>query len=163
MAIKLTRSESRLVEHAKKAIVKYNTIRRRKGGMDTLYSFLLSDSGKIYGGACFEANISHAAICGERHAIANLIMNESYTAKITAIVVADPVPKLQKKSTLPCGTCRHLIYSCGTSETAVILMQYIPARNGWKFPKFEKYTIKQLYPRPYQPADSRIWDNFAPQ
>ena len=163
MAIKLTRSEKRLVAYAKKAIVKYNTLRHRKGGIDTLYSFLLSDSGKIYAGACLEANISHATLCGERHAIANLIMNESYTAKIRAITVADPVPKIQKKSTPSCGTCRYLIWTYGTSETAVILMQYIPRKNGWAFPKIEKYTIKELYPHPYQPADRHVWDNFVPQ
>jgi cytidine deaminase len=90
-------------------------------------------------------------------------MNESYTAKIRAITVADPVPKIQKKSTPSCGTCRYLIWTYGTSETAVILMQYIPGKKGWGFPKIEKYTIKELYPHPYAPADRHAWDNFVPQ
>lgn len=162
MAIKLTPSEKRLINYSKKAIVKYNRMRHKKGGIDTLYSFLMSDSGEIYDGACFEANIGHAAVCGERHAIANMIMKESYSAKIKTIVVADPVPKVQKKSTPPCGTCRHLIRSYGTQTTKVILMQYILGKKGWTFPKIEKYTIKELYPHPYEPTDQSIWDNFVP-
>jgi cytidine deaminase len=163
MTTKLTPTEKRLIEYAKRAIVRYNKIRHKKGGVDTLYSFVLSDSGKIYDGACFEPNIAQATTCGERHAIANMIMNESYSAKIKAIVVADPVPQVQKKSTTPCGTCRHLIWAHGTPTTSVILMQYILGKRGWTFPKMEKYTAKELYPHPYEPADQNIWDNFVPQ
>lgn len=160
---KLTAGEKKLVNYSKKAILKYNKMRHEKGGIDTLYSFLLSDSGKIYAGACYEANISQATICGERHAIANMIMAESYSAKIKAIVVADPVPKVQKKSAPPCGTCRHLIWAHGTPTTSVILMQYIQGKKGWSFPKMEKYSIKNLYPHPYEPAGQSLWDNFVPQ
>ena len=73
MNIKLTPEEKRLVEYAKDAIVRYNTIRHSNGGIDTLYSFLMSDSGKIHDGACYEPNLSHASICGERHAIATFL------------------------------------------------------------------------------------------
>lgn len=163
MAPRLTPSEQKLIEHAKKAVVKYNRVRHRKGGVDTLYAFLLSDSGNIYDGACFEANISHATVCGERHAIANMIMHESYSAKIKAIVVADPVPSVQKKSTPPCGTCRHLIWTHGAPDTSVILMQYILGKKGWTFPRVEKYAVKYFYPHPYEPADQRIWDGFVPK
>lgn len=38
MSIKLTSEEKRLVEYSKKAIVKYNTIRHKKGGIDMLKS-----------------------------------------------------------------------------------------------------------------------------
>jgi len=161
--MKLTPSEKRLVAHAKKATVGYNSMRHKKGGIDTLYSFLLSDSGKIYDGACYEANLDHATVCGERHAITNMAMNESYSAKIKSIVVADPVPKVQEKSTPPCGTCRHLIWAHGTPNTTVILMQYIQGKKGWAFPKIEKYRIKDLYPHPYKPADQSIWDDFEPK
>lgn len=160
---KLTTDEKKLLEHAKKAVVGYNKARHKHGGVDTLYAFVLSDSGRIYDGACFEANISHATVCGERHAIANMIMRESYRAKIQSVVVADPVPQVQKKSTPPCGTCRHLIWTHGTPATSVILVQYIQGRKGWTFPKIEKLSIKELYPHPYEPADQSIWDNFVPQ
>jgi cytidine deaminase len=163
MALKLTRSEKRLVAYARRAIVKYNTIRRRQRGLDTLYSFLLSTSGNVYDGACFEPGISHASVCGERHAIANLVMNESYTARIRAILIADPVPQVQDKSTTPCGTCRHLIWTYAAPDTTLILMQYIPGKSSWNFPKIEKYTIKELYPHPYESADRHLWDNFVPQ
>jgi cytidine deaminase len=155
--IKFTSDEKKLIEHAKKSIVKYNKIRHKKKDIDTLYSFLMSDSGKIHDGACFEPNIAQATICGERHAIANMALNESRNSKIKYIVVADPVPNVQKKSTPPCGTCRHLIWQFGTPKTTVILMQYIQRKNGWIFPKIEKYSIKELYPHPYEPIEG-LWD-----
>lgn len=157
MAIKLTPNEQKLVDYSKKAVVKYNKLRKAKGGIDTLYSFLISDSGKIHEGACFESNTQQANICGERHAIANMILQESYKAKIESIVVLDPMPSVQKISTPPCGTCRHLIWEFGTPETTVILIQYIQRENDWIFPKMEKYLIKDLYPYPYEPIEG-LWD-----
>ncbi len=150
--------EHTLIEHAKKAVAAYNTLRNANGGIDTLYSFILSDSGKIYDGACYESNIAQATICGERHAIANMVMHESYRAKITAIVIADPVPAVQERGTPPCGTCRHLIWSQGTPATTVLLLQYIKTVDGWNFPKIEKYTIQELYPHPYEPKEG-LWDS----
>src|SRR5205807_9775287 len=101
MGMDLTSEEKRLVEYAKEAIVKYNQIRHANGGIDTLYSFLLSDSGKIHDGACYESSLTHATVCGERHAIANMILHESYRARIKSIVVADPVPEVQEYSRPP--------------------------------------------------------------
>lgn len=161
MTIRLRKSEQNLIDYAKKAVVKYNQMRHKKGSIDTLYSFLISASGRIYDGACFESNLSHAAICGERLAIANMVMSESYSEKIKSIVVADPVPKIQTKSTPPCGTCRHLIWEFGSPDTTVILMQYLQRKNSWFFPKIEKYNIKQLYPYPYEPIEG-LWDNYVP-
>lgn len=162
MNIQLTEEERNLIEHAKKAIVRYNETRHANGGIDTLYSFLLSDSGKIYDGASYEPNIAHASVCAERCAITNMVLQESYKAKIKSIVVADPVPEIQKNGTPPCGTCRHLIWSHGTPETAVILMQYVQGKNGWNFPKIEKYFIKDFYPHPYEPVEG-LWDNWQPK
>ncbi|MEK7110110.1 MAG: hypothetical protein AAB876_02715 [Patescibacteria group bacterium] len=159
MDINLTPEEKRLVEYSKEAIIKYNKMRHANGGIDTLYSFILSDSGNIFDGACYESNISHASICGERCAITNMVLQESYKAKIKSIVVADPVPEVQKNCTPPCGTCRHLIWSHGTTETTVILIQYIQGKDNWTFPKIEKYTIKDLYPHPYEPITG-LWDNW---
>ncbi|MDP3988233.1 MAG: hypothetical protein Q8P80_03760 [Candidatus Levybacteria bacterium] len=158
MNIDLTPEEEKLVEYSKDAVVKYNKIRHANGGIDTLYSFLLSDSGKIHDGGCFEPNISHASVCGERHAIANMVLQESYKAKIKAVVVADPVPEIQEHGTPPCGTCRHLIWTHGTPETTVILMQYIQGKDDWTFPKIEKYTAKDFYPLPYEPKEG-LWDS----
>ena len=157
MDFELTPEEKRLAEHAKEAVVRYNTMRHANGGIDTLYSFLISDSGEIHDGACYEPNLSHATVCGERHAIANMILQESYKAKIKSIMVADPVPEEREHGTPPCGTCRHLIWSHGTPETTVILIQYIQGKDGWTFPKLEKYTIKELYPLPYKPKEG-LWD-----
>lgn len=162
MDLDLTPEENRLVEYSKEAVVKYNKIRHANGGIDTLYSFLMSDSGRIHEGACFEPNIPHASVCGERHTIANMILQESYKAKIQSIVIADPVPKVQQKGTPPCGTCRHLIWFHGTPETSVILMQYVQEKDGWIFPKIEKHLAKDLYPYPYEPVEG-LWDNVQPK
>lgn len=155
----LTVEEKGLVEYAKEAIVRYNQIRHDHGGIDTLYSFLLTDSGNIHDGACYEAPLAHATVCGERHAIANMILQESYQARIKSIVVADPVPEVQEHGRAPCGTCRHLIWSHGTPETTVILLQYIQGKDGWTFPQLEKYTIQDFYPLPFEPEEG-LWDNW---
>ncbi len=163
MDVQLTSEEKKLIEYSKEAVIKYNKIRHENGGIDTLYSFLMSDSGKIHDGACFEPNIPHASVCGERHAIANMILQESYKAKIKSIVIADPVPEVQLRGTPPCGTCRHLIWSHGTPETSVVLMQYVQGKNGWTFPKIEKYLAKDFYPYPYDEPDEGLWNNFRPK
>ena len=162
MNLDLTPEEKRLIEYSQEAIVKYNKIRHANGGIDTLYAFVLSDKEEIYDGASYEPNIDHASVCGERCAIANMVLRESYKAKIKSIVVADPVPEVQEYGTPPCGTCRHLIWSHGSPETTVILMQYIQGKEGWTFPKLEKYTIKDFYPLPYEPKDG-LWDNWQPK
>ena len=162
MDIDLTDGEKRLVEHAMQAVVKYNRIRHANDGIDTLYAFVLSDRGNIHDGACYEPNIAQATICGERAAIANMILQESYKAKVESIVIADPVPAVQEHGTPPCGTCRHLIWSHGTPETTVILMQYVQGKDGWTFPELEKYTIEDFYPLPYEPKEG-LWDNWQPE
>jgi len=142
-------SEKKLIEHAKEAAVKFNKMRKSKGGIDTLYAFVMSYSGKIYDGASFETTISNGVVCGEMQAIANMVLNESYRAKVKCVAVADPVPKIQKSSSTPCGTCRHVIWERGTHNTTVICIQYMQKKDSWIFPKIEKYKIKNLYPHPY--------------
>jgi cytidine deaminase len=156
MSPKLTTTEQKLLNHAKKQVVKYNKIRHAKGGIDTLYAFVISDSGKIYDGGCLEVNsASHAGICGERHAIANMILAESYKAKVKIVVVADPVPKVQQNSSTPCGTCRALFWEFGTPQTVIIGLQYIQKPKSWVFPKWQKFILKDLYPKAYEPVK---WD-----
>jgi|SRR5581483_9625900 len=161
MDTELTPTEQKLVDHAKKSIEKYNKQRHKRNGIDTLYGFLITEEGNIYDGAAFEPNLAHATICGERHAIANMVMNDAYNTKIKSIVVADPVPSIQDRCTPHCGTCRHLIWQFGNPDTTVILMQYIQGKseNGeinWTFPKLEKLIIKNLYPYPYDP-NPNLW------
>jgi cytidine deaminase len=158
--LNLTEDEHKLIEYAKAAVADHNAMRHSKGGIDTLYSFLISDSGQIYDGASFEPSIAHSSFCGERCAIANMVLKESYSAKIKSIVVADPVPEIQVNSTPPCGTCRHVIWQFGKPNASVILMQYIQRANGWDFPKKEKLYIKDLYPYPYEPIEG-LWDNYV--
>jgi len=118
----------------------------------------MSESGVIYDGAALEPSI----ICAERHAIANLTLQESYKAKIKSIIVASPVPEVQTMGTPPCGACREAIWNHGTSETTIILMQYIQGKVDWTFPKIEKYTIKDFYPLPYETKEG-LWDNWEPK
>lgn len=162
MNIDFSTEEKRLVEYSQVAVVRYNVIRHANGGIDTLYAFSLSDKGNIYDGASYEPNIAHASVCGERCAISNMVLKESYNAKIKSIVVADPVPEIQDFSTPPCGTCRHLIWFHGTPKTTVILMQYVQTKEKWFFPKLEKYSIIDFYPLPYEPKDG-LWDNWQPK
>ena len=162
MELDLTSEEERLVQYSQEAIVKYNRIRHANGGIDTLYAFVLSDKGQIYDGASYEPNITHASVCAERCAIANMILQESYQAKVRSIVIADPVPEIQEHGTPPCGTCRHLIWFHGTPETTVLLLQYVQGRVGWTFPKLERYTNKDFYPFPYEPKEG-LWDNWQPK
>jgi cytidine deaminase len=150
MTIRLTKDEQKLVDHAKAAIVRYNKKRHAKGGIDTIYAFVLSDSGKIYDGACLESAIS-AGVCAERIAIGTMFLKETYKSKIKIVVTFDPVPEEQEYSSTPCGACRHVIWEYGTPNTTIICGQYIQRKNGWEFlPKMEKYTIKELYPKPYK-------------
>lgn len=156
MDIQLTPAEQKLVDYAKEGVTKYNSQRHTRGGIDTLYGFLITKEGTIYDGAAFEPDISHATVCGERHAIANMVMNEGYNSKIESIVVAVPVPKVQEKGSTPCGTCRQVIWQFGNPDTTVILLQYVQekAESGelnWTFPKMEKLLMKDLYPHPYEP------------
>lgn len=156
MDIQLTTAEQKLVDYAKEGVTKYNNQRHARGGIDTLYGFLITKEGTIYDGAAFEPDISHATVCGERHAIANMVMNEGYNSKLESIVVAVPVPTVQEKGSTPCGTCRQVIWQFGNPDTTVILLQYIQkkAESGelsWIFPKMEKLIMKDLYPHPYEP------------
>jgi cytidine deaminase len=160
MDIDLSADEQRLIRYAHDAVMKYNTIRHSRGGIDTLYSFLLSDSGRIFDGASFEPNIAHSTFCGERCAIANMVLNESYEAKIKTIVIADPVPSIQDRSTSPCGTCRHVIHQFATPDTTVLSVQYIQQKDDWAFPSVEKWTIDELYPHPYEPMKG-LWDGWT--
>ena len=49
--------------YAQSAVVSYNTMRHAHGGIDTLYSFVLSEQGAIYDGASYEPDIAHASVC----------------------------------------------------------------------------------------------------
>jgi cytidine deaminase len=162
MQPEFTPDEQKLVDYAKAAVVHYNQMRHAKGGVDTLYAFLMSGSGQIHDGASFEPNLSHATVCAERQAVANMVLQESYQARIKIIVIADPVPDVQERGTPPCGTCRHLIWSFGYPDTSVILMQYIQGKTGWTFPKLEKHTAADFYPLPYEPKEG-LWDNWEPK
>ena len=145
--------EKKLIEYAKKTIIKYCKERRKKGLYDIIYAFVLSNSGKIYTGACFESNLTQANICAETHAISNMVLAETEKAKVRSLLVAGPVPRESKRSITPCGRCRHVINEFGTPNTTVLCSEFIKLKKGWKlFPKIQKYTIRELYLFPYMPT-----------
>ncbi len=155
MSVKFSKDEQMLIDYAKESVIKYNKQRHSKGGIDTIYAFVLSDSGKIYDGACLESTIS-ASVCAERAAIANMFTKETYSSKILCVVIFDPVPKKQEYSSTPCGLCRHVIWEHGNQKTTVICGQYIQKGDNWGFiPQMEKYTPHELYPKPYKAVK---WD-----
>ncbi len=162
MKVEFADAEKKLFEYAVKKVVEYNTLRHEKGFIDTLYSFIQTEDGNFYDGGVFEPNIAQATVCGERVAMSNMTMREGNNAKIKSIVVLDPVPNVQSRSTPPCGTCRHLIWQFSTPGTSVILGQYIQQNEGgklsWNFPveSLEKYVIAELYPHPYEP-NPNLW------
>ena len=150
MTIQLTKDEKRLVDHAKKMVVKYNNQRNAKGQLATIYAFVLSDSGKIYDGACLESTIS-SGVCAERAAISNMFTAETYSSKIVCVVTFDPVPEPQEYNSTPCGICRHVIWEYGNSKTTIICAGYMKDKDGWKFAQnMEKYSTNQLYPKPFK-------------
>ena len=151
--ILLTNEEKKLVEFAKRAIVKYSKKRKEKGLYDTIHAFVLSSSGKIYSGTPLESNLPPTNHCAEAHAISNMRLEETEKTKIKSILVAGPVPKISRRCATPCGRCRHLINEFGTPNTTVLCSEFIRFEKEWKvFPKIQKYTIKELYPFPYTPT-----------
>ena len=150
MVIELSKDERKLVDYSKKAVVRYNKQRHAKRGIDTIYAFVLSNSGKVYDGACLESTIS-ASVCAERAAIANMFTKETYSSEILCVVTFDPVPKKQEYSSTPCGLCRHVTWEHGNAKTPIICGQYIQRKGAWEFvPEMEKYKPEELYPKPYK-------------
>lgn len=151
MTVRLTKDEQKLVGHAKGMIVRYNKRRHAKGGIDTIYAFVLSDSGRIYDGACLESSTGSGSVCAERVAIGNMLTKETPSSRIVCIVTFDPVPERQEHSSTPCGACRHVIWEHGDQNTTIICGQYMRKKGGWEFlPGMERYTTEELYPRPYR-------------
>lgn len=142
--------EKKLIGYARNKVLQYCKLRKSKGFCDLFYSFVLSDSGRIYDGAAAESNQPQAGFCAERHAIANMLLAETEKAKIVSILVAGPVPKKSKEAATPCGICRIMIHEFSTSKTSVLCSDFIRKGKGWVvFPKIDKYSIKELYPHPY--------------
>ena len=152
----LTSDETVLLRYAERRVGELNTIRRAAEDIATLYAFVLSEAGLLHDGGCYEGAVAHATICGERHAIANMVLAESYAARIRALVVADPVPSRQPFARRPCGTCRHLIWKHGSVGTSVLLAQYVPGDRESVFESTERYSIAELFPFPEEPPDD-LW------
>ena len=162
MSSRLTNGEKRLVAYSKHAIIEYNKMRHSRGGVDTLYSFILSDRGGIYDGACFEPDIKQATICAERHAIANLVSKESYKAKIRSIVVADPVPEVQRRSTTPCGTCDTLSGSLEARAQRSYCFNIYKVKAPGPFPEPRSMPLRLFTPTPMSPFRDFGTDTMRP-
>ncbi len=150
---KFTRDEKKLIDYSKKKILEYSKYRKENGLYDIIHAFVLSESGKIYDGTCFESNLPQTCICAETHAVSNMLQAETEKAKIKSLLVADPVPKSSRNTIMPCGRCRHVINEFGTRSTTVLSSDYIRHEKKWDvFTVINKYKITELYPKPYVPT-----------
>jgi len=148
--VKFNSNEKKLIDYARKKILQYCKMRKSKGLNDIIYSFVLSDSGKIYDGASIICNLRQAGYCAERHAIGNMLLAESEKAKIVSLFVAGPVQRKSAKAITPCGICRILIDEFSTPKSTVICSEFIRNEKNWTvFPRIDKYNAKELYPHPY--------------
>jgi len=149
--MKLNEYEKKLVEHAKKRVLQLLKMRRRKGLYDSLYAFVMSDSGKVYEGTFIDTKINGAGTCAERVAIANMLLNETELAKVKHVVVIAPVGK--GGNLTPCAACRGVIdeYSDGKA-TVICLGAHILSTEpdiSKLFKNIRKFTIRELYPEPW--------------
>jgi len=150
MKLDLTKDEKRLVAYAKKKTLLNCKKRKSNGLCDQLVAFVLSESGKIYDGVCFESELPTTNICGEAHAIANMMMAETKVAKIKSILVTSPFPRETDKGPMPCGKCRHTIHEFGTPKTTVLSGAFVKKGKDWIiFSQLDKYNAFKLYPNPY--------------
>ncbi|MFA4983619.1 MAG: hypothetical protein WC588_05405 [Candidatus Micrarchaeia archaeon] len=146
-----TKDEKRLVEYARADLEARLKKRRAAGLLDTLVSYAMSESGKIYSGS--PTNFLQVSSCvhAEMMAIGNMRNYEGDFARVKCILIAGPVPKDDLECTKPCGICRLFIYENGTAKTTVICTCYVRKKSGWDFfPRMEKYLIGRLYPYPYR-------------
>lgn len=156
--MKFTKQEQKLIDYAKKRITQIGKLRKGKGLYDKMIAFVLSNSGKIYDGICFESETAQQSnICAETHAISNMIAAETEKASVVSILVATPVPENKASYCCkPCGRCRQIIHEFGKPNTSILCSQYIRKQKTWDSLKhIEKHTIKQLYPHAYEPFE---WD-----
>lgn len=151
----LTESEEKLVEEAGRRILKNVRKRRNSGLTDVIYSFVLSETGKIYSGKPFESNQPSFNFCAERAAINRMQYEETENSRISAILVAGPVPEDDYPGPMPCGACRHAIFEFGDEGATVIVSSFIREGDGeWNmFPNIRKFSIEELYPEPYEPIE----------
>ena len=143
--------EKKLIEFAKQAFPKFIELLRKRGALDTIYSCVISDSGKIYEGKPFESGSPGGTICCERVAIANMTLRETEKARIKAVLVMGPVGKGGKLT--PCGLCRNVIHEYSDVKATVLCAGGYFERSqknfDFLFKKIKKYTINELYPRPW--------------
>ena len=138
--VKLTLDERKLVEYARGRVLEICESRKGKGLYDVTVAFVLSDGGNVYEGIPLELP-SGTGFCAERHAIANMVLNETEKAKIKILLVAGPVPEPQTKPITPCGACRTAINEFGTEETTILCSEFIRKDDGWEiFPKIWKFN-----------------------
>jgi cytidine deaminase len=150
--MKLNDHEMKLLEYAKKRIPVLFGKRRERGVLDTLFAFVISDSGKIYEGKSFESEICNGPICCERGAIANMALEETEKARIKSVLVFGPVGK--EGNLTPCGLCRAVIHEYSDGKATILCTGGYFERKDTDFEdiikkNLRKFTIKELYPEPW--------------
>jgi len=151
-----TADEKKLIKYAKKRYVQLRKLWRSKGLHDNYYACILSNSGKIYEGVPFVTELGSSHVCCERVAIANMYTNETEKAKLKVVLVIGPIGKGGLLT--PCGLCRHVINKFSDKKAIVLCAgeYFTHIQNiDFLFKKIKKYTIKKLYPYPYNEGS---WD-----
>lgn len=145
-----TKEEKDLIEYAKKRVFELCKLRKSKEFHDTLYAFVLSESGKIYGGVPLECFQPNGSCCAERIALANMRLAETEKAKAVCILISDPAPNKKIKATMPCGTCRSVFTEFAKEDATVLCTSFIRKKDNWEiFARIDKYKARELYPHPY--------------
>jgi cytidine deaminase len=149
--MRLNIDEKKLIEHAKIRVPKLLKLRRKKGVYDTLFAFLMSDSGNIYEGIPLLTDMFNGTIHAETNAIANMRLKETEKAKIRAIFIVSPEGK--GGNLTPCGMCRAIIHQYSSGKATVLCSQAYMLNTDFDFSKLfksiRKFTIKELYPEPW--------------
>jgi cytidine deaminase len=101
---------------------------------------LLTTSGEIYTGCCFECACNNLGLCAERAAVFNAVSNGH--RKFTAIAVASNV---LKELTPPCGACRQVLNEFAVDGFLVILVH----PEG----EHQTFTLESLLPHSFGPCD----------
>lgn len=133
-----------------KNIVLERSVRRRENGKhDSLYAVLLSETGSIYVGKPFTLTQQpQFHFCAERHAINQMIIEESEDAGIERILVAHPVPEDDDTPCYPCGACRDAL--CRFDDVEVISTSYVREEKGWElFGSLDINCASELNPKQY--------------
>lgn len=131
----LTNEEKHFIERVRPLLMDFLEMCEEEGIEPGAGSYVLSERGKIYHGVPFE---HIRCIHGEENAIGTMLTEEGQNSKFEMIlIVGSP-----KETIMPCGICREAIRRYGVDDASILC-------TNQSFAGIEKFTVSDLYPRPY--------------